>query len=87
MSTLKRKKTPEQKELESIARFYKDCEHGFATKDGYYAIPVMGSNTKLCIVHEGAIIKRVGTSNQLVTLLQSTARLNEAHCQIPRWQD
>lgn len=51
------KKTDQQKELESIARFYKDCEHGFATKDGYYAIPVIGSNTKLCIVHEGAIIK------------------------------
>ncbi len=51
------KKTDQQKELESIARFYKDTEHGFATKDGYYAVPVMGSNTKLCIVHEGAIIK------------------------------
>ena len=51
------KKTDQQKELESIARFYKDCEHGFATKDGDYAIPVIGSNTKLCIVHEGAIIK------------------------------
>ena len=51
------KKTDQQKELESIARFYKDTEHGFATKDGYYAIPVIGSNTKLCIVHEGAIIK------------------------------
>ncbi len=57
MKQLKKQITPEQKELESIARFYKDCEHGFATKDGYYAIPVMGSNTKLCIVHEGAIIK------------------------------
>ena len=57
MKQLKKQTTPEQKELESIARFYKDCEHGFATKDGYYAIPVMGSNTKLCIVHEGAIIK------------------------------
>ena len=56
-TTRKSTKTPEQKELESIARFYKDCEHGFATKDGYYAIPVMGSNTKLALVHNGAIIK------------------------------
>ena len=45
------------KELKSIARFYKDCEHGFATNDGYYAIPVMGSKTKLSIVHEGQILK------------------------------
>jgi|TARA_B000000532_G_C18822319_1_gene386511 hypothetical protein len=56
-TTRKSTKTPEQKELESIARFYKDCEHGFATKDGYYAIPVMGSKTKLALVHNGAIIK------------------------------
>jgi len=45
------------KELKSIARFYKDCEHGFATNDGYYAIPVMNSTTKLAIVYEGEIIK------------------------------
>ena len=45
------------KELKSIARFYKDCERGFATNDGYYAIPVMGSKTKLAIVHQGQILK------------------------------
>ena len=45
------------KELKSIARFYKDCERGFATNDGYYAIPVMNSTTKLAIVHEGEILK------------------------------
>ena len=45
------------KELKSIARFYKDCERGFATNDGYYAIPVMNSITKLAIVHEGEILK------------------------------
>ena len=45
------------KELKSIARFYKDCERGFATNDGYYAIPVMISTTKLAIVHEGEILK------------------------------
>ncbi len=57
MKQLKKQTTPEQKELESIARFYKDTEHGFATKDGYYAVPVMGSNTKLALIHNGAIIK------------------------------
>ena len=45
------------KELKSIARFYKDCEHGFATNDGYYAIPVMNSTTKLMIIHEGEQLK------------------------------
>ena len=57
MSTVKKTLTPEQKELNSIYNFYKDCEHGFATKDGYYGVPVMGSNTKLALIHNGAIIK------------------------------
>ena len=47
----------DKKELQSIARFYKDCEHGFATNDGYYAIPVMNSKTKLIIIHEGEQLK------------------------------
>ena len=42
----------DKKELQSIHRFYKDCKHGFSTPYGYYAIPVMGSKTKLAIVHE-----------------------------------
>ncbi len=45
------------KELKSIARFYKDCEQGFATVDGYYAIPVMNSKTKLIVIHEGEQLK------------------------------
>ena len=45
------------KELKSIARFYKDCEQGFATNDGYYAVPVMNSKTKLMIIHEGLQLK------------------------------
>ena len=51
------KMTDKEKELRSIYNFYKDCKHGFATKDGYYAVPVLGSETRLCIVHEGEIIK------------------------------
>ena len=47
--------TPEQKELRAIARFYKDTKYGFATEEGYYAIPSGGK--KLAIVHNGAIIK------------------------------
>ena len=47
----------DKKELKSIARFYKDCEHGFATNDGYYAVPVMNSKTKLIIIHEGEQLK------------------------------
>ena len=57
MNTVKKTMTPEQKELNSIYNFYKDCEHGFATKDGYYGVPVMGSNTKLALIHKGDIIK------------------------------
>ena len=45
------------KELKSIARFYKDCKQGFATNDGYYAVPVMNSKTKLIVIHEGLQLK------------------------------
>ena len=45
------------KELKSIARFYKDCKEGFATNDGYYAVPIMGSKTKLMVIHEGQLLK------------------------------
>jgi|TARA_B100001248_G_scaffold84529_1_gene61643 hypothetical protein len=47
--------TPEQRELNSIYNFYKDAKMGFATKDGYYAIPSGGK--KLALIHNGAIIK------------------------------
>ena len=47
----------DKKELKSIARFYKDCEYGFATNDGYYAVPIMGSKTKLAVIHDGEILK------------------------------
>ena len=47
----------DKKELKSIARFYKDCEQGFATVDGYYAVPIMGSKTKLMVIHDGQLLK------------------------------
>ena len=47
--------TPEERELRAIARFYKDSKMGFATNDGYYAIPSNGK--KLALIHNGAIIK------------------------------
>ena len=47
--------TPEQRELNSIYNFYKDTKYGFATRDGYYAIPA--GCKKLALVHNGAIIK------------------------------
>ena len=47
----------DSKELKSIARFYKDSEYGFATVDGYYAVPLMNSTTKLVIIHEGVQLK------------------------------
>ena len=45
------------KELRSIANFYKNSTHGFATNDGYYAVPVMNSTTKLIVIHEGLQLK------------------------------
>ena len=47
----------DKKELQAIARFYKDCEQGFATNDGYYAVPIAGSKTKLMVIHEGQLLK------------------------------
>ena len=46
-----------KKELKSIARFYKDCKEGFATNDGYYAVPIVGSKTKLMVIHDGQLLK------------------------------
>ena len=47
----------DKKELKSIARFYKECEQGFATNDGYYAVPILGSKTKLMVIHDGELLK------------------------------
>ena len=47
----------DKKELKSIARFYKDCEYGFALDSGYYAVPIMGSKTKLMVIHDGELLK------------------------------
>jgi len=41
--------------IRAIARFYKDTKRGFATNDGYYAIPSKGKS--LAIVHNGEILK------------------------------
>ena len=46
-----------KKELKSIARFYKDATEGFATNDGYYAVPIAGSKTKLMVIHDGELLK------------------------------
>ena len=47
----------DKKELKSIARFYKDSTEGFATVDGYYAVPILGSKTKLMVIHNGELLK------------------------------
>ncbi len=47
----------DKKELKAIARFYKECEQGFATNDGYYAVPIMGSKTKLMVIYNGEHLK------------------------------
>ena len=45
----------ETKELRSIYNYYKNATKGFATRDGYYAIPSKGKS--LAIVHNGEIHK------------------------------
>ena len=45
----------ETKELRSIYNYYKNATKGFATIDGYYAIPSKGKS--LAIVHNGEILK------------------------------
>ena len=45
----------EKKELRSIYNYYKDATKGFATRDGYYAVPSKGKS--LAIVHNGEILK------------------------------
>ena len=45
----------ETKELRSIYNYYKNATKGFATNDGYYAIPSKGKS--LGIVHNGEILK------------------------------
>jgi len=47
----------DKKELQSIHRFYKDCEQGFSTPYGYYAVPILGSKTKLMVIHDGELLK------------------------------
>ena len=47
----------DKKELKAIARFYKECEQGFATNDGYYAVPILGSKTKLMVIYDGELLK------------------------------
>ena len=47
----------DKKELRSIANFYKNCEQGFADNSGYYAVPILGSKTKLAVIHDGEMLK------------------------------
>ena len=44
----------ETKELRSIYNYYKNATKGFATRDGYYAIPSKGKS--LAIVHNLSLI-------------------------------
>ena len=52
----------ETKELRAIARFYKDTKRGFATNDGYYAIPSKGKSLESFIM--ARYLSFVGMNNQ-----------------------
>ena len=64
------------KELKSIARFYKDCEQGFATNDGYYAVPIMGSKTKLMVIKDGEHLKECRNETSARNFIQKHKKLN-----------
>ena len=64
------------KELKSIARFYKDCEQGFATNDGYYAVPIMGSKTKLMVIKDGEHLKECRNEISARNFIQKHKKLN-----------
>ena len=44
------------KELKEIYNFYKDCEDGFVTRDGYAAVPIAGRKS-LIVVYNGVQLK------------------------------
>ena len=66
-----------KKELKSIARFYKDASEGFATNDGYYAVPIMGTSTKLDISTKPTRTRRSRKSAAKVTPTPKTVVVKE----------
>ena len=68
----------DKKELKSIARFYKDCEQGFATNDGYYAVPIAGSKTKLMVIHDGELLKECRNESSARNYIKKHKKCNSS---------
>ena len=57
------------KELKEIYNFYKDCEEGFVTRDGYAAVPLAGSKS-LVVVYNGEQLKVCKTEKSAHTFIK-----------------
>tara|TARA_B100002019_G_scaffold151092_1_gene130128 strand:+ start:1066 stop:1293 length:228 start_codon:yes stop_codon:yes gene_type:complete len=57
------------KELKEIYNFYKDCKEGFVTRDGYAAVPLMGSKS-LVVVYNGEQLKVCKTEKSAHTFIK-----------------
>ena len=66
--------TPEEKELRAIARFYKDAKMGFATNDGFYAIPCGGK--AVIVIHNGEWLKKCRNEDSARTFTSQYKKQN-----------
>ena len=66
--------TPEEKELRAIARFYKDAKMGFATNDGFYAIPCGGK--AVIVIHNGEWLKKCRNEDSARTFISQYKKQN-----------
>jgi hypothetical protein len=57
------------KELKEIYNFYKDCDEGFVTRDGYAAVPLAGSKS-LVVVYNGEQLKVCKTEKSAHTFIK-----------------
>ena len=67
--------TPEEKELRAIARFYKDAKIGFATNDGFNAIPCGGK--AVIVIHNGERLKKCRNEDSARTFIAQYKKQNK----------
>ena len=67
--------TAEEKELRAIARFYKDAKMGFATNDGFYAIPCGGKS--VIVIHNGERLRKCRNEDSARTFIAQYKKQNK----------
>tara|TARA_A100000164_G_C21769965_1_gene705851 strand:- start:410 stop:649 length:240 start_codon:yes stop_codon:yes gene_type:complete len=67
--------TAEEKELRAIARFYKDAKMGFATNDGFYAIPCGGK--AVIVIHNGERLRKCRNEDSARTFIAQYKKQNK----------